>query len=58
MTGGDHVGNDHYDCEVNRDELSMSWLKDSLNDRWNDGWKLAQVFEQAGNTVVIWERRT
>jgi hypothetical protein len=51
------MSDDHYDCEVNRGELSMMWLKDTLNDRWSDGWKLAQVFEQAGNTVIVWERR-
>jgi hypothetical protein len=51
------MGADHYDCQVNRDELSMAWLKDTMNDRWDDGWRLAQIFEQAGNTVIIWERR-
>ncbi len=51
------MGEDHYDCEVNRDELSMHWFRDALNDRWRDGWKLGQVFEQAGNTVIVWERR-
>ena len=51
------MGDDHYDCEVNRGDLSMHWLKDTLNDRWSDGWKLGQVFEQGGNTVIVWERR-
>lgn len=51
------MSDDHYDCEVNRGDLSMHWFKDTLNDRWKDGWKLAQAFEQAGNTVVVWERR-
>jgi hypothetical protein len=51
------MADDHYDCEVNREGLSMRWLKNALNDRWQDGWKLGQVFEQAGNTVIVWERR-
>jgi hypothetical protein len=50
------VADKHYDCEVNRGELSMRWLQDTLNDRWNDGWALKQIFVQDGNTVIVYER--
>ncbi len=48
----------HYDCEVNQGDLSMHWLRDTLNDRWNDGYRLSTVFEQAGNTIVVFEKRS
>lgn len=51
------MSDDHYDCEVNRGDLSMHWLKDTLNDRWADGWRLVQLVEQGGNTVLVFERR-
>jgi hypothetical protein len=47
---------DHYDVEVNKDDLSMGWLKDKLNDRWKDGWGLKEVFVQHENTILIFER--
>lgn len=52
------MANDQYDCEVNRGDLSMHWLKDTLNDRWADGWRCLQVLSQGGNTIVVFERRT
>lgn len=52
------MANDHYDTSVNKGDLNMRSFTDDLNDRWNDGWKLAHVFEQGGNTIVVWERRT
>lgn len=45
-----------YDCEVNRGDLSVGWLTDRLNERYEDGWRLAHIFEQAGNTVLVFER--
>lgn len=47
---------DRYDCEVNRGDLNMRWLKDTLNDRWRDGWALRQILVQDGNTVIVYER--
>ena len=47
---------DAYDCEVNTGDLSMHWLKSTLNARARDGWVFVQAFEQAGNTVVVFQR--
>ena len=49
-------GDDHYEAEVNRGDLNMRSFSDTLNDRWRDGWRLAHIFEQGGNTVMVWER--
>jgi hypothetical protein len=38
-----------YDCEVNRADLNMRALADRLNERYEDGWRLAHIFEQGGN---------
>ncbi len=51
------MADDHYDTSVNKGDLNMRSFKDEMNDRWKDGWKVAQVFMQGGNTIVIWERR-
>lgn len=48
----------HYDTEVNKGSLNMGSFKRNLNSRWDDGWKLSHVFEQDGNTVMVWERRS
>ncbi len=48
---------DHYDIELNTGELSVGWLKETLNDRWNDGWALKDIFVQNGNTIVGFERQ-
>jgi hypothetical protein len=47
---------DHYEAEVNRGDLSMGSLTRDLNDRHEKGWRLAHIFEQGGNTILIWER--
>lgn len=46
-----------YEVDLNEGALSMRWLEDRLNDRWRDGWALHSIFEQAGNTVIVFERR-
>jgi hypothetical protein len=46
-----------YDTEVNRGSISMGQLKDNLNNRGKDGWRLCQAFVQEGNTVLIFERQ-
>ena len=51
------MADDHYDCDVNRGDLNMRNLTDTLNDRWRDGWKLAHIFEQSNNTVMVFEKR-
>jgi hypothetical protein len=49
---------DHYDATVNRGSLNMGSFTKEMNKRWDDGWQVAQVFMQEGNTIVIWERRS
>jgi hypothetical protein len=47
---------DAYITEVNRGDLNMGSLERSLNDKHKDGYKLAHIFEQGGNTIMIFER--
>ena len=46
-----------YDTEVNKGSINMGQLKDNLNRRGKDGWRLSQAFMQEGNTVMIFERQ-
>ncbi len=48
----------HYQVEVNKRGLSVSALTTTLNQRWENGWRLAHVFEQRGNTVLVFEERS
>lgn len=48
----------HYEAEVNKGSINMRSFTGVLNKRWNDGWRLDKVFEQDGNTIMLWERRT
>ena len=48
---------DHYDAEVNEGGINMMLFNRQLNSRWEQGWKLGRIFEQGGNTVIVWERR-
>ncbi len=48
----------HYQVEVNKRGLSVSGLTKTLNDRWDNGWRLAHVLEQRGNTVLVFEKRS
>ncbi len=47
----------HYLVEVNKRALSVTALTKTLNDQWDNGWRLAHVFEQRGNTVLVYEKR-
>ena len=47
----------HYDAEVNKGDLNMNSFTRKLNDRHEEGWKLAHVFEHGGNMVIVWERQ-
>ena len=45
-----------YHTEVNKGSINMrSWSKD-LNAKGAEGWRLVHVFEQSGNTVMVFER--
>lgn len=48
---------EHYDTDVNKGSLNVGSFKRELNRRWTAGWKLAHIFEQDGNTVIVWERQ-
>jgi hypothetical protein len=48
----------HYDVVVNKRSLSVGALTTTLNERWENGWQLAHVFEQRGNTVLVFEKRS
>ncbi len=45
----------HYDTEVNKGSVSMTMLKGRLAVRFEDGYRLAHIFEQGGNTVMVFE---
>ena len=47
----------HYQVEVNKRALSVNALTKTLNERWENGWALAHILEQRGNTVLVFERR-
>lgn len=48
----------HYDTEVNKGSVRMGSLRNMLNSRWKDGWKLHTIFEQDGNAIMIFEKRS
>ena len=48
----------HYQVEVNKRGLSVTYLTKTLNDRWRNGWRLAHILEQRGNTVLVFEKRS
>ena len=47
----------HYQVEVNKRGLSVAALTKTLNQRWDNGWRLAHILEQRGNTVLVFEKR-
>ena len=48
----------HYEAVVNKRGLSVAGLTKRLNERWENGWRLAHMLEQRGNTVLVFEKRT
>ena len=48
----------HYQVEVNKRGMSVKGLTKTLNERWDNGWRLAHVLEQRGNTVLVFEKRS
>lgn len=47
----------HYQVEVNKRAVSVNGLTKALNERWENGWALAHILEQRGNTVLVFEKR-
>ncbi len=45
-----------YEAEVNKGDINMRSLASTLNKRGEDGWRLAHVYPENGNTVLIYER--
>lgn len=43
--------------EVNKGSINMTAFTATMNRRWENGWRLAHVFERDKNTVMVWERR-
>ena len=43
---------------VNKRGLSVAALTKTLNERWENGWQLAHAFEQRGNTVLVFAKRS
>jgi hypothetical protein len=55
LSGGSK-GGPHYECEVNEDSINMKHFSKVSNERWANGYRMAHVFTQDRNTVVVWER--
>ena len=45
----------HYVTEVNKGSIRMQTWASHLNDMYRDGYRLAHVLEQAGNTIMCFE---
>ncbi|QYG94988.1 hypothetical protein HC251_22845 [Iamia sp. SCSIO 61187] len=45
-----------YHAEVNKGSINMRSLTGDLNKKGADGWRLAHVYSQDGNTILIFER--
>lgn len=56
--GGLRGPENHYDAVVNKGSINMGRFTSELNQRWRDGWELAHVIEQDGNTVMVFARRS
>lgn len=50
------TGTGQYMTEVNKGAVNMSTLTNKLNRRYREGWRLHTMLEQAGNTVLVFER--
>ena len=45
-----------YSTAVNKKSLNMTWFERTLNSKAVEAWRLAHVFEQDGNTVMVFDR--
>lgn len=53
---GGSSGGQYYDIEVNEGSVNMKKFSDVANQRHANGYRMAHVFMQEGNTIVVWER--
>lgn len=49
--------NGRYKTVVNKGDTNMEDLEDALNKAYEDGWRLHTIFEQGGNTCIVYEKR-
>lgn len=47
----------HYLTEVNKGSVNMATWQAHLNERWEQGYRVHTVVEQAGNTITLFELR-
>lgn len=47
--------NNHYVTDVNKGSINMRHWQARLTQMWQHGYRLAHVFEQDGNTVMVFE---
>ena len=55
FSGGSASG-DHYEIEVNEGSVNMKRFAQMANERHVNGYRIAHVFMQEGNTIVVWEK--
>lgn len=55
FTGGRPDGQ-HYEIEVNEGSVNMKRFAEMANERHGNGYRMAHVFMQEGNTIVVWEK--
>lgn len=52
---GCHNPATHYVTEVNKGSANMLMLTGNLNQQYGKGYRLAHIYEQGGNTVMVFE---
>ena len=45
-----------YEIEVNEGSVNMKRFTSVANERHANGYRMAHVYMQEGNTIVVWER--
>jgi hypothetical protein len=45
-----------YEIEVNEGSVNMKRFEQAANERAGNGYRMAHVYSQEGNTIVVWER--
>jgi hypothetical protein len=46
-----------YEIEVNRGSMNAGKFASTANARWENGYLIEHVYEQNGNTIVVWRKR-
>jgi len=46
-----------YEVEVNNGSMRVQQFAKTANARWANGYLIEHVYEQDGNTVVVWRKR-